>query len=140
MDLAGLNRSMRRKAKALERNRDKKVQAVGVNVLRNVALTTPWLTGRARFNWQANLDSAPNSSLYANNFGGPAGASAAIGRGTPTIMKYQGDTNKSIHITNNLVYIQRLNEGHSKQAPAGYIQKAIRNGVAAVRGIRLLSK
>ena len=33
-----------------------------------------------------------------------------------------GDT---VYISNNLEYIQALNEGHSQQAPAGFVEKAV---------------
>jgi hypothetical protein len=46
----------------------------------------------------------------------------------------------SIFIANNLPYIVPLNNGHSQQAPMGFIQTAILNGIAAVKNATLLEK
>ena len=35
-----------------------------------------------------------------------------------------------IYISNNVPYIQKLNDGHSKQAPAGFIQLAVDSAVS----------
>ncbi len=32
---------------------------------------------------------------------------------------------QKIYITNNLPYIRRLNDGYSKQAPAGFVERAV---------------
>lgn len=42
-----------------------------------------------------------------------------------------------IYISNNVPYIVALNDGHSKQAPAGFVQNAIRKAVLVdLRGTR----
>jgi hypothetical protein len=43
-----------------------------------------------------------------------------------------------VYISNNLPYIDRLNKGHSKQAPAGFIESAINAGLTAIRKARLV--
>ncbi len=120
---------LQRIAQALRRNRDSLVGDLGVNVLRRVAITTPHDTGRARSNWLVTLDEKSRQSYYAPNYGGPFGANNAIARGTPVAMSYRGDINNSLHITNNLRYIGKLNEGSSSQASAGYVQEGIKVAV-----------
>ena len=42
----------------------------------------------------------------------------------------------NIYITNNVPYINRLNNGWSKQQPAGFVQRAIEKGLKAVKNKR----
>jgi hypothetical protein len=42
-----------------------------------------------------------------------------------------------IHLNNNLPYIIPLNQGWSTQAPAGFIDMAILDGLAAIRGLSI---
>ena len=65
-------------------------------------------------------------------------AKAATLAAVAKIAHFDIDKHKSIHITNNLPYIGSLNDGHSKQAPAGFVQMATLAGLAAVRGLRVL--
>ncbi|MBA3755375.1 MAG: hypothetical protein H0X02_03745 [Nitrosomonas sp.] len=46
---------------------------------------------------------------------------------------------EEIHININLPYIDALNKGHSPQATAGFIEKAIQQGVAIEPGVSVLS-
>lgn len=104
-------------------------------VLRSVIGNTPVDTGYARSNWTPELDRAfvglsparvpgERGSTAAEN------AAATIEAGTPTIEAFEIIANREIHITNNAPHIQPLNNGHSKQAPAGFVQ------VAGWRGCR----
>lgn len=106
------------------------VRRVALAVDTAVVLATPVRTGRARANWQVGLGSAPVGTLAAPSSPG-AGASEALGRGQATIGEYQGQGG-TIHISNNLPYIGALNDGSSKQAPAGFVESAIMAGVAAI--------
>ncbi len=121
----------------------KRMKAHGANVVKNgnaikrkaalavdatVVLATPVDTGRARSNWQVNLNSAADGSIepYApGKSGSTAGtnAQAALDQGKQVIGTAQ--PTQAIHITNNLPYIGRLNDGSSAQAPAGFVQTAI---------------
>ena len=121
---------MQARADRIRLARNKLVGDVGVTVLRKVAFRTPYATGRARSNWIVQLDSRAKYSYFANSYGGAFGANNAVARGTPVAISYNGKLNTSLHITNNLVYIVPLNEGHSDQAPSGYVQKEM---LAAVR-------
>lgn len=105
-----------------------------------VVLATPVDTGRARSNWIVSLGSPVGLTIPAYKAGkdgnsGGANAQAAIDQGAAEIGRY---VNGEIHITNNLPYIERLNEGWSAQAPAGFVQKAIQAAVAALDGVRVL--
>lgn len=85
-----------------------------------VVFATPVDTGRARSNWIPSLNTPDTRTVEP---GQKPDAEAAISA-------YKlADT---IYISNSLPYIQRLNEGHSKQAPAGFVDIAVRTGVATV--------
>jgi hypothetical protein len=90
-----------------------------------------YVGGRARANWQVSV-------------GGPKGGiiESVDASGGSTIAAGQTAINSSapkqpIHLVNNLPYIIPLNNGHSQQAPVGFIQTAIQVGVNAVRGDKL---
>lgn len=121
-------------------HRNRLVGDVGVSVLRQVAIKTPHDTGRARSNWIVTLDKPADYSYYSRSYGGPFGANNAIARGTPVAMSYRGSVNKTLHIRNNLLYIGKLNEGSSSQAPAGYVQQGIRMAVKLTIGRRTLTR
>lgn len=116
-------------------NADRMVRRVAIAVDAAVVLATPVDTGRARANWQAGIGAAPAGVLPAP--ASPAGgAQRSIDETRATADMYRGQG--AIHITNNLAYIGKLNEGTSAQAPAGFVEEAVNVGIAAVRGTRLL--
>jgi hypothetical protein len=116
------------------KNADKVVRKVAMAVDRTVVIATPVDTGRARANWIAALDAAPVTATEDKDKSGSKAVSQAAG----VVAGYDGDKNAEVHITNNLPYIGRLNEGSSFQAPANFVQTAVKRGVAAVKGAKLL--
>ncbi len=92
---------------------------IGVDVLRRVVLATPIDTGRARGNWQVDLEAIPQGELDRLDKGGATVIN--VGMGVISSAKpYQ-----QITIVNNVPYIGKLNDGHSRQAPAGFVENAI---------------
>lgn len=118
-------------------NSDALVRKVAVAVDHTVVFGTPVDTGRARSNWQAELDSPADGTVA--SLGGNA-AAASIAKAEAIIAKYNGDRNKEIHLTNNLPYIGRLNDGWSAQAPAGYVETAVLTGAGKVAGAKVTVK
>ena len=95
-----------------------------------VVLATPVDTGRARSNWITELNQPTSEIVPASDRSGQG----AISQGAAVIAQArQGNT---IHITNNLPYISRLNNGYSAQAPASFVEQAIQIGVNAIRHAR----
>ena len=97
------------------------IRAVALVVDRELVLRTPVDTGRARANWLPSLN-APSVSLV------EPGQKPDIGA---TLSSYKIED--TVFISNNLPYIQRLNNGYSKQAPAGFVEDAIEIGKRAIR-------
>ena len=125
---------MRDRAKRFSINTDQAIKKIALDVDKSVVLATPVDTGRARANWQASINSPIDTvSSDSDSSGGKT-----ISQAQAAIATYRsGDT---IHITNNLPYIKRLNEGWSKQAPAGFVDKAVQTAGAQLKAIRLLSQ
>lgn len=132
MDLRSFGRKMRVTGATVVENATALVRRVALAVDAELVYSTPVDTGRARSNWQVELDQPATGTVA------PVGAAEAIARAEA---KVQGSTpGGTIHITNNLPYIGRLNEGWSAQAPAGFVERAVLNGALRIRGAKLLVK
>lgn len=107
---------------------ERTVRAVALVVDAELVRTTPVDTGRARANWLPSLN-IPNMTILP-----PAPKGGTVNRTAnmaTAIAAYKlADT---ILITNNLPYIQRLNDGYSQQAPSGFVDMAIAKGKRAVK-------
>jgi hypothetical protein len=130
-------------AVAVEGNVERAVKDCALAVTKSVVLTTPADTGKARSNWTAELDAAFSRLFPAHvpgNKGSTAEANAdiAIDRASEVIERFDVAANREVHIVNSLPYIRALNDGHSKQAPAGFVEQAVMEGLATVRGAKIL--
>ncbi len=143
-DFRDLERFLERLGQQVGQNADRMVRRVALAVDAAVVLATPVDTGRARANWQVEVNRPITATRepYVPGTGGSAGsanAQAAIEQGKSAVARYRGGLlDASVHITNNLPYIGRLNEGSSAQAPAAFVEKAVAVGVQAVLSSRLL--
>ena len=94
---------------------------------------TPVDTGWARANWFANVG-VPTTETA----GDPEDVAAATAQqqqaGLGSVLAYKLVAGP-VFISNNVPYILRLNEGSSKQAPAGFVQKAIQLAVTQLRSV-----
>lgn len=94
---------------------EKAHRAVALEGLKGVVQMTPVDTGRARANWQVTQDEPATGVVDATDKPGATtigAGSAKVGEAKPFSVTY---------ITNNLPYIEKLEDGHSKQAPAGML-------------------
>jgi len=143
MSLDDFAKRIDRIAVRVEGNVERAVKDCAGAVLRSVVENTPVDTGMARSNWTPELDRA-FEGLFPARMPGEKGstaeenAAATIEAGSPTIEAFDIDTNESIHITNNAPHIRPLNDGHSKQAPTGFLQIAVMEGLATVRGAKIV--
>lgn len=108
------------KKKVVE-NLEKTVRAVALVVDAELVATTPVKTGRARSNWNPSLNT-PDASIVEPGQKKSIGPINAAFKITDTIL-----------ISNNLPYIRELNNGSSKQAPAGFVDAALAKGKRAVK-------
>lgn len=96
---------------------DKERRAICSEVLTSVVMMTPVDTGRARGNWQVSANTPKYSEIDRNS----KNWSSVVAQEMQNIGKL-GDT---VHITNNLPYIERLEYGYSGQAPEGMVRKTL---------------
>ena len=142
-DFGSLAKKMRKASVAVSKNADKLVVQVAETVLTNVVSDTPVDKGDARSNWQVNLNS-PATGTRTAFVPGTKGSTAldniiaSVEVGSQKLATYQ--SGQEVHITNNLDYIEDLNNGSSKQAPPGFVQEAILESIATIQkaGFRIL--
>lgn len=119
----------------LTRFTEKHVKIITLDAVANLVEDTPRRTGWARSNWvpsigtPKDLDGTPPDDDAARGAVGQRDAAREAGI-AQIVTGYRLGLGR-IYITNNVPYIRRLNDGHSKQAPAGFVQAAI---LRAVRG------
>ena len=119
-----------------------KIIKYGATLLTNLVMDTPILTGQAKANWQAVIGSPGGSFIGA---GGPTSNPKDLAHGPPQHVDFasyeaaalgiiQGyQIGQVLYIFSNLPYIEKLNEGSSSQAPAGFVEAAIMRASASVR-------
>lgn len=120
----------------LQKSVDKLVQKISLTADQAIVLATPVDTGAARSNWLVSINTpridtippyAPGSKL---GLGEGANAQGALSQAQAVTLSRK--SGQKIFIVNNLPYIGRLNEGSSKQAPAGFINIGVTQAVNAV--------
>jgi hypothetical protein len=97
-------------------------------ILADLVAVTPVDTTKAVSNWQIGLG-APATAILPPYAPGKGGATASISRaaalsvGKKLLEAKQPE--QPVFISNPLPYIRRLNDGYSKQAPAGFVERAV---------------
>lgn len=86
---------------------------------------TPVDTGWARANWQPSIGEPARGVSGSRESVSAAGQAA----GLQQVLNWKLVSGTKVHITNNVPYIGFLNDGSSAQAPAGFVQAAIRRAV-----------
>lgn len=131
--------SLRRTAEKIRGSVDAAWRATALAVDQTVVLATPVDTGRARSNWRVSTEKQSDVyEAFVLGKGGSTGAdnaAAALDQGQQAINDATGDV---LYISNNLPYIQPLNDGHSAQAPAGFVEQAVQAGIDAIKQVRVL--
>lgn len=105
------------------------MEEMGKKIRLDIARATPILTGRASASWNAALNT-PDLTTKSEDYDNPEGAPYEGWVGLT------GTKSKDvIYITNNVSYIDELNSGSSRKAPAGFVEKVT---LAAVQQENLL--
>lgn len=109
----------------LKKFTEKHVKIITLDATANLIETTPRDTGWARSNWIPSL-SKPKDD--------PAGTPEAVSKaasdaGVAEVVTGYTLEKGPVFISNNVPYIRKLNDGWSKQAPAGFVQAAILKAV-----------
>ena len=112
---------------------DQWFRKITLGLYRDVIIGTPVDTGRARANWQLAIGSAPGSVLNKTDKGRPKSDSGASGSEVRKANQKMGvrKAGRSVFIANNLGYIGKLEEGHSKQS-SGWVENAMKRAEARI--------
>lgn len=97
------------------------IRRIAIECFRRIILGTPVDEGRARGNWQCTTGSMAGGTVENLDKTG----AATIAAMTSEVSGWTPKDDLPAFITNNLPYIQRLNEGWSKQAPANFIDQVV---------------
>ena len=106
----------------------KKAMKVGiVEALRQVTISTPVDTGRARWGWFLTIK-VPSSEVP------PEGKykRPTIKEKKQPIDNLNFTVSDTLYLTNNVSYVPKLNNGSSKQAPAHFVEKSAKIAQQAV--------
>lgn len=114
--------------KALNGLTEQMVKKITLSATANLIEDTPRDTGWARANWVPTIG-APKGDVVGTSdkvsIGDQQSGIARIATG------YKLPLGR-VFISNNVPYIGRLNDGSSKQAPAGFVQAAIFRAIRAI--------
>ena len=125
--------------KGLEKVVERVVTKITLDVTANLIKITPVDTGWARANWVPAIGAPIRQDLSAV----PATVSNAQSK-TGEQQRAMADVvtgyrlvRGRVFVSNNVPYITKLNDGHSRKAPAGFVQMAIQKAVTQdIRGFR----
>lgn len=127
-NLLDLADSLEKKAAAIEESASKLAADVALTIVGDLAYKTPVDTSKALSNWIVTLND-PSTNKIPPHFPGVKGstqrASAAETIAEAKRVLAQKKPGQAIFISNNQPYIRRLNDGYSKQQPAGFVQRAV---------------
>mgnify|MGYP004696036189 FL=1 len=93
---------------------------------------TPVDTGWASANWWPAVGTAPTGNTGTPEQGSVGGRQVQQAAGVEQVLSYTLSTTP-IYITNNVPYINRLNNGWSQQSPAGFVDRAVQVAVSKFR-------
>lgn len=126
--LLDLAKRLEKKAASLDKAASDLSVKVATAIVLDLAHNTPVDTSKALSNWIVTLDK-PSSERIEPHFRGEQGstyresAAETFDRAVQVLkVKKPG---QKIFITNNVPYIRRLNEGYSRQQPAGFVERAV---------------
>lgn len=114
----------------LTRVTEKVITRLSFNVTANLIEDTPVDTGWARANWVPSIGVSYDSPAVAPSDPGQVSGQAAAQQAAVAGLTGYKLRRGRVFISNNVPYIRRLNDGSSKQAPRGFVQAAIRRGIA----------
>jgi len=104
---------------------------VALETFRRLIMKTPVDTGRARGSWRVSIGSPVLNESGINDRTG----SYALGVGASVINRVRNM--QTIWLTNSVPYIEKLEQGHSNQAPSGMVSLTMREMAVLLRTIRI---
>lgn len=138
--LLDLAESLERRAKEIDSAVSELAVKTAQTIVADLAYKTPVDTSKALSNWIVTLGTPATQDIkphFPGEYGSTQNASAqeTISRAKAVLKNKK--PGQSIFIANNLPYIKRLNEGYSRQAPAGFVERAALIGRKVVSKFKL---
>ena len=149
----GTSKSLGEFARKIDLVADKTIPSEVTRVIRKIALAidqvtvlaTPVDTGRARANWIVTVRGPSTGSGVQPSTNGERGSEArgaanaqrSLNAGSTVISQYDDEKHAGIFITNNLPYIEFLEEGSSAQAPEGMLKQGLNAGLQVAKQERI---
>lgn len=127
-NLLDLASALSKKAKDVKQAASDLAIGTALTIVGDLAIKTPVDTSKAISNWQVDLNKEPANNIaphYPGSDGSTFSASAGETLSNAKLTLKSKKPGDVIYITNNLPYIKKLNEGSSKQEPAGFAERAI---------------
>ena len=118
---------MQIRAEEVLRGTERTVRATALAIDAALVTSSPVDTGRFRANWLASVGVERFDIVEVGHADDKSISLAGYRLGD------------AIYLQNNLPYGARLNQGHSKQAPAGFVEAGVRAGEQVVRRSRLFN-
>lgn len=108
----------------LRKHVERAMKMLALEIDRNLRRVTPVDTGHARRNWVPSVGQ-PHAGEVDNN--------QAHAQGVSEVLAYKLASGEPIWVANATPYILSLNYGHSKQAPAAFVEFAIDQALLTVK-------
>lgn len=105
--------------KAVRGDINTQARRIGLKILRALTVVSPVDTGRFKANWVVGI----KKRVFATTEETDKGGGPTFAKGEKRLARKR--LGEKIHISNNLPYAGLLNDGHSGQAPANFVQAAI---------------
>lgn len=137
LDLAA---SLEKRAKQLDAVASKLAVEAAKAIVADLSEKTPVDTSNALSNWIVTLGQPSSNTIkpyFPGIYGSTKRSSAAQTRNEAEFVLGAKKPGQSIFITNNVDYIVGLNEGSSKQQPAGFVERAVMIGRAKILKFKL---
>ncbi len=131
---------MRQLDKSLTKKASKAAAQVALEIVKELAHTTPADTSKAISNWVVTLTKPSVKLLPAHvpgEEGDTAGASAKVTINLARLTLRTKKPGHAIYITNNVPYLKYLNEGTSDQAPAAFVERAFQKALKTFKVTKL---
>jgi hypothetical protein len=128
MTLADLANRMQTLAERVPLSGNRVAVQVATALEQQLVVETPVDTSKALSNWQVATGEQPQAPIppyFAGLQGSTRASSAEAAINAANAALRAKKPGSSVWVSNLLPYIQRLNQGWSKQAPAGYVDAAI---------------
>ena len=148
--LAQFSRNIRSRGSQIENASSRVTRRASRRALQSLVISTPVDKGVARSNWRVGVGAPTRAVIPAYSpgrnlgIGESANAVATIAAGVARINSVRGvrgvGLTTAIYISNAAPYIEVLNSGSSKQAPAGFIQIALAEARSEIRNFRVFSR